>query len=117
MTDAEDAGYKRFEIICRADFDTGKVLGELLQNLNRSIVYCALIRRNLLQCSASPIHQIDEGLGMHQITWPYISVNKNFAMSCLHRHLLHVVDNACKENAQNTAMHRRTPLAQQPGIQ
>ncbi len=34
MTDAEDAGYKRFEIICRADFDTGKVLGELLQNLD-----------------------------------------------------------------------------------
>ncbi len=38
-------------------------------------------------------------------------------MSCLHRHLLRVVDNACKENAQNAAMHRRTPLAQQPGIQ
>ena len=32
-------------------------------------------------------------------------------------HLLHAVDNAGEEIAQHTAMHRRTPLAQQPGTQ
>ena len=79
-------------------------------------MYCALIQRNLLQCSASPIHQIDVVLSVHQVAWPYISVNK-VAMSCLHLHLSHAVDNAGKENAQYTAMHRRIPLAQQPGIQ
>ena len=38
-------------------------------------------------------------------------------MSCLHMHLSHVVDNAGEDYAQYAAMHRRTPLAQQQGIQ
>ena len=53
------------------------------------------------------IHQKHLGLGVHQIVWPYISVDNKLAMSCLHVHRLPIVG-----HDGEGPTHRETPAQQ-----
>lgn len=69
-----------------------QALYQLLQDLNCSVVYCALIQRTWLERSTCPIHQVDCALDVYQIisNWPYISIDNRLAMSCLHVHIMFI---------------------------